>query len=206
LEILLIPDERLLVRDLLHVIHPDETRPGPGALDRLGVGTGLRGDEALERPAHAELLGQGARVDALDAGDAVLFEVLAERAIRAPVADDGREFPDDEPGDVRAPRFDIQVVDAVIADERVGHRHDLPLVGGIGQNLLVARHRSVKADFAAGGGRRAEARTVEHRTVFEGKYGFHQERKARAMLGPSAVGSSTKPGDAAATIVPPKGS
>ena len=44
--------------------------------------------------------------------------------------------------------FDILGVDAVVADFRIGHRDDLAAIAGIGEDLLVAGHRGVEADFA----------------------------------------------------------
>ncbi len=38
--------------------------------------------------------------------------------------------------------------DAVVADERIGHRHDLAFVGWIGQHFLVAGHTGVENDFS----------------------------------------------------------
>src|SRR5437762_8234635 len=43
-----------------------------------------------------------------------------------------------------------------IADERIGHRNDLTGVGRVGNNFLVARHRSIENDFT-----RSEEHTSE---------------------------------------------
>ena len=53
---------------------------GEGLLGGLVVGDGAHHDAA-----GAQLAGEGARVDAGDAGDAVVLEVVAEGALRAPV-------------------------------------------------------------------------------------------------------------------------
>ena len=72
--------------------------------------------------------------------------------------------------------LDVLVVGADIADMREGEGDDLPGIGGVGEDFLVAGHRGVEADFAdrvAGG---AEAEAFENGAVGEheegGRYGF----------------------------------
>ena len=48
---------------------------------------------------------------------------------------------------------------------------ELPGIGGVGEDLLIAGHRGVEADFADGVAFRAEAKTLQHGTV-----GKHEER------------------------------
>ena len=165
--VVLIPQKRFLVGDFLDVIHARQAGPVPGAGHRFGVGDGGRGDEAVERAAHAQFLGKRAGVNALNARDAVLFQILRQRTLGAPIAHHRGEFADGEAGDLGLPGLDVLFVDAVIADERIGHGDDLGFVGRIGQDFLVAGHGSVEADLAAGLGGRAEALAVKHRAVFE---------------------------------------
>ena len=42
----------------------------------------------------------------------------------------------------------ILKIDAVVADQRVGHGDDLAVVGGVGQHLLIAGHAGVENDLA----------------------------------------------------------
>ena len=78
-------------------------------------------------------------------------------------------------------RFDVGFVDAVVADVRVGHGHDLARVRGVGQNLLVAGHRRVEDDFAADFRARAERAAGKHRAVTEDQFrGRHA--KIRGIL------------------------
>jgi len=60
--------------------------------------------------------------------------------------------------------FDVVLVGADIADMRESEGDDLPGIGGIGEDLLVAGHRGVEADFADGMAGGAEARSLEHGT------------------------------------------
>ena len=157
-----VPREGGLVRDFLDVVHADEDELFR-ALHRLGLGHArLSREKAVQRAAHAELLGERACINALDAGNTVLLKVVAERPIRAPVADDRRQLADDEARGVRPPRLDVLRVHAVVADERVGHRHDLALVGRVGENLLIPGHRGVETHLATGRRLRAKTRAVEH--------------------------------------------
>ena len=68
-------------------------------------------------------------------------------------------------------RLDVFVVGADIADMRKGEGDELPGIGGIGEDLLIAGHRGVEADFADGLAFRAEAKTFQH-----GAIGKHEER------------------------------
>ena len=68
-------------------------------------------------------------------------------------------------------RFDVFVVGADVADMRKGEGDELPGVGGIGEDLLIAGHRGVEADFADRLAFRAEAKSLQH-----GAVGKHEER------------------------------
>ena len=77
--------------------------------------------------------------------------------------------------------FDVVLVGADIPNMRKSEGDDLPGIGGIGEDFLVAGHRRVEADLAdrvAGG---AEAETFEHRAVCQ-----HQQR-GRFRIVPEGV-------------------
>ena len=57
-------------------------------------------------------------------------------------------------------RFDVFLVRADIADMGKGEGDDLAGIGGIGQNLLIAGHRRVEADFADRRAGRAETEAL----------------------------------------------
>ena len=61
--------------------------------------------------------------------------------------------------------LDVLLVGADIADVGKGESDDLPGIGRIGEDLLVAGHGGVEADFADGVAGRAEADAFEHGTV-----------------------------------------
>ena len=72
---------------------------------------------------------------------------------------------------MRPAALDVLGVDAVVADQRVGHRDDLAAVGGIGEDLLVAGHGGVEADLAVDLSLGAEGLAGVDRAVFQGELG-----------------------------------
>ena len=80
--------------------------------------------------------------------------------------------------------LDVVVVGADIADMREGEGDDLPGIGGVGEDLLIAGHGGIEADLADRGAGGAEAEAFQH-----GPVGQHQKRR-RLGLCPSSGGSS----------------
>ena len=76
--------------------------------------------------------------------------------------------------------FDVLVVDADDPDMREGEGDDLGGVGGVGQDLLVARHRRVEADLADRRAARADSEALDNRAVREHD---NAGRDARAPAG-----------------------
>ena len=66
-------------------------------------------------------------------------------------------------------RFDVERVDAGVADERISHRDDLAAIGRVGQDLLVTGHRGVETDFPVGGQGRAKRLAAPDAAVFQGE-------------------------------------
>ncbi len=112
-----------------------------------------------------------ARVDVRDRGDAVRYEVLAERPAGAPVREKRRNVAHHQPGGVHARGFLVLGVDAGVADMRVRERDDLAAVGGIREDFLVAGHRGVEDDLSGGAAARAGRAAAEHRPVGEDEEG-----------------------------------
>ena len=112
----------------------------------------------------------------------LLAQVVVEGALRAEVAGHARQLADDEALDLRPARLAVVGVDAVVADQRIGHGDDLALVGRIGEHFLIAGHAGVEDDLAGGLAGGAEAAAGVDRAVFQGQ--FRRERRHR--------GSSTK--------------
>jgi hypothetical protein len=57
---------------------------------------------------------------------------------------------------------------------RVGQRHDLAAIRGIGKDLLIARHGRIKDNFATGNTVSADGLALENRSVGEGENGGYE--------------------------------
>ena len=139
----------------------------------LGLGDECRGVEhfagehARHRAADPQVPDERPGVDAGEAHDAGLGEVIAEGAFGGEVAGEATGLADDEAGHLELAAFDVGVVDAVVADLWRGHAEDLTAVGGIGEDLLVAGHRGVEAHLARHGAGGAERLADVDGAVFE---------------------------------------
>ena len=140
-------------------------------------------DHRVRHALLADEAGQRARVDAGDADDAARLQPGVEVARGAVVRRLGDVGLDDAAahagGRRHVDRLDVLVVDADVADVREGEGDDLPGVGGVGQDLLIAGHRRVEADLADGLAGRADAVTLDR-----GAVGEHEER-GRLGVGPA---------------------
>src|SRR4030095_12369412 len=115
--------------------------------------------------------GQGAGVDALDAHDAMLAQVVVERHPGPPTRRERAGFLDDEAGQPGPARLDVLRVDAVVPDQRVGHAHHLAAIRGIGEDLLVAGHGGVEDHLAVGLAGRPKGFSPEDAAVGEREQG-----------------------------------
>ncbi len=124
-------------------------------------------DHAVGRAAVANPPGQPARVDAGDARQLVAQQPRPQMRRGAPVGRLGDVGAHDQAARRRRHGLDVLGVGADVADVREREGDDLPGVGRIGQDLLIAGDRGVEANFAdrADGG--AEAASPEHRAVAE---------------------------------------
>ena len=141
------PFIRVLAGDLLDEVPADETWRAPCLFNQTLAVEIFGGEDGLHRAGHADMLCEGPRIHSLHSHDAVTDQIIGKGFVPAPVAEDGAVLFDDESFDLRRLRFDILLVDSVIADERVCHDHDLTFVGRIGKDLLVACHAGVEDDL-----------------------------------------------------------
>src|SRR5690606_28605940 len=115
----------------------------------LDVG-GARGDADPHGAGLAQVPGEGAGVAAADADDALGGQFVLEAALGAPVRGDAGGVADDVAGDPDPAGLVVLVVPAGVADLGGGLGDDLPVVGGVGEGLLVAGHAGVEDGFAEG--------------------------------------------------------
>jgi hypothetical protein len=78
----------------------------------------------------------------------VIDQIVRERFISTPIAENGAILFDDEPFYLRSLGFDILLVDSIVSNKGIGHGDDLTFVGRIGEDLLVAGHAGIKNNFS----------------------------------------------------------
>ncbi len=152
-------------------------------------------DDAVRHAFLADAGGQRARVDAGDADDAARLQPLVEAPRRAPIGRFGDVGLQDAAGDAgtrrRVHRLDVFLVRADIADMREGEGDDLPGIGRVGQDLLVAGHRGVEADLARRLAFGADADALNDGAVVEdeegGRLRFAPGRRRHLRSPPAAV-------------------
>ena len=147
---------------------------GAGHLARLqhprqqALGVGLRrGDADAHRTALAQVAGQRTGVDAADADDALVAQVVVQAAHAAPAGRDAGRVAHDVAGDPDAGGLGVLVVHAGVADVRGRHHDDLAVVAGVGQRLLVAGHAGGEDRLAEGLALGSERLTAKGATVLE---------------------------------------
>jgi hypothetical protein len=119
----------------------------------LGGGGGLDGRlvGGAERPRHgagvADVAGEAAGVDAGDAGHVRGPQEAVEVAVGSPVAAAPSQVAHDDAAGEGSAALVVESGDAVVADVGVGERDDLPGVGRIGDDLLVAGEGGVEHDL-----------------------------------------------------------
>src|SRR4029450_6181303 len=102
-----LPVERLLARHADDEIRTFHWRQLARALDEDTRIDLTRGDHPPHHACRTQYSRQRTRVDVGDRHDVVAHEVVAQRAVRSPVAGDWRLGPDDEAGDFGRPRFAV---------------------------------------------------------------------------------------------------
>ena len=125
-------------------------------------------DHGIRHALDADQRGQRARVDAGKPDDAARLQPVVE-VPRRPVVRGLRDRAVDDDAAGARPRRHVQALDvflvgADIADMREGEGDDLPGIGGVGEDLLVARHRGVEADLADRVSGRRRARSLPERS------------------------------------------
>ena len=148
------------------LVLPARQRAGP--LDgRVRVRLAGGGDEAPLAAGLAQVTGQRPRVQAGDRGHALGAQQVDDLA--RPAEHRRGRVADHEATQPGSLGLVVTREPAVVADERIGHDHDLPGVRGVGADLLVAGLGGVDDQVAAGRHRRTEADALEHGAVLEGQ-------------------------------------
>ena len=118
-------------------------------------------------------------VDALDGHDALARQIVAEALLAAPAGRRGAQVAHHERPQGRPLRLGVVGVHSVVAHLRVGQRHDLPRVGGVGDDFQIALQRGVEADLPKRLAGRAAGGAGEHRAVLQHEQRRHGRRFRR---------------------------
>ena len=156
-----------------HAVYIVQAGPFPGLADHDLRVFAPGGDEPLHGSVHPQLTGQAAGVDALHAQHAVLFQEIGQGGPAPPVGKIGLVLLDYERLHMDLAGFHVLGAGPVVADQRIGHGHHLELVGGIGQDLLVAGHGGVETHFGQGLALARKRSSLEDRPVFQSQNGLH---------------------------------
>ena len=144
----------------------------------------VMGDHGVRHAALADEGGQRPGVDAVEPDDAPRLQPGVEPPRRTEIRGIGDVGANDHAARAGArrqiDRLDVFLIRADIADMGKSEGDDLAGVGGIGQDLLIAGHRRVEADFADRGAGRAEANPFEYDAV-----GHDQQRRRLRAAQPS---------------------
>ncbi len=170
----LVPRAGLFGHHLAHQVAPHQARAGLGLLDQTGVVEIFGRKHSLERPVLANPADQRSGINARNAHHAVLPQVFFQCSAGAKVTGHAAAITNHETGQLRPGAFDVLVVDAVIADLGIGHRHDLATVARIGEDFLIPGHRRVKTHFAVDFPRGSKRMPRIDRSILQGQLGnFH---------------------------------
>src|SRR5271163_4914022 len=95
----------------------------------------------------AQMAHQRASINVGEYWNLETFQELVGDLLRTPVGTHARELAHDQAFNVRACGFVVIRVGAVIADFGIGENDNLPSVGRIGENFLIAGDGSIKYYF-----------------------------------------------------------
>src|SRR5690606_33060481 len=146
-------------------------RERPRLRHEAGVVEVLRRDDGVHDAPLADVADEPPGVHAGDADEAVAAHVGVEALLGVGVGGDLGEGADDEAGHHRAVGLGGGVEAAVVPDVGVRHHHDLPVVAGVGQDLLVPAHRGVEAQLAARLPARSDGAAGDDGAVLESELG-----------------------------------
>ena len=146
------------------------------------MAVGVVRDHGVGHALFADQHGQRAGVDAGEPDNAAGLQPVIEVAGGAIVRRRGDVGMQDDAAGAGPRRhvdaLDVFVVGADIADMREGEGDDLPGIGRVGEDFLIAGHGGIEADLADRGAGGAEAEAFQNRAV-------RQDQKRRRLgLGP----------------------
>ena len=158
---------------------PGKARARPSRSSRSKSPVRRMADRHVRRALQPDRAGQPPGVDAADPDPPAPRQPVRERAGGAPARRLGRVPLHHHAGGDRVGGLVVLGVHPDVADVREGEGDDLPGIGGIGHDLLVAGHRGVEAELAHRDPGGAEAAAVEDLPVGEDDAGGGLQRPVR---------------------------
>ena len=162
------PGTLVSARDDLGQVHARQARERLRASQGF-VGASVRAcrDAARLCAFFANQPRQPPRVQISDCDGATRGEVLGQGLLVPPTRMRRGAVPDHESGGPDTRRLDIFGIDARVADVRIGQRDDLPRIGRVGEDLLVAGHGGVEHDLADREPGCTNGPATEDRSIFQ---------------------------------------
>jgi hypothetical protein len=117
--------------------------------------------------------GQSARVYAFYAQNPFFLEIIGQGGGGAKITGHGIVFLDQKGLRLNPGRFHVLGIHAIIADQRIGHGHNLARIGGIGKDFLIAGHRGVEYYFSGSLTRSGKGSSLKNSAVFQSNECFH---------------------------------
>ena len=131
------------------------------------------GNHAAHHAVVAQMAHQGSSVNFGQNRNLELLQIFFGYFLGSPVGADFGKFANDQPLDIGPGGFVVFGVGPVIANLRVGENDNLPAVGRIGEDFLIAGDGSIKNYFPVTFAFGAVAFAAEDSTVFQRKNGLH---------------------------------
>ena len=140
-------------------------------LNGVQIARHLITDECIHNALLPDDAGEGAGIDAADAGDTVLLEKGVQRVLAAEVGRGVAQLAH-HVALCKARAFEVLGNDAIVADEGEGLHNDLPGVAGIGQSFEIARHAGGEHQLPQPVTVGADARPLKDAAVIQNQISF----------------------------------
>ena len=131
-------------------------------------------EDSVHNTAVAQNTGQAAGINPRQADNAFLLQVGIQRTVTAPVGRIIARFAHDKAGNPALARLKVVCIQAIVADERIGHADALSVIGRVGQHFLIARHAGIEHDFRNRCALCTDAYAFKQRAVSQQEIGFLQ--------------------------------
>ena len=151
-------------------LEPIHGRPVPRFLDQPVVVQVHRRNHGVHNALRTDMAHQPTGIHAADAHQLVPLHKMVQRLVRLQVGVLRGELTHHEARHHGRDRLHIDIHGPVVPDVRVGHHHDLPVIGRIRHDLLIPRHAGVKTEFAARFARMANGVSLHDDPVRQGQF------------------------------------